>query len=184
MKLNKKTTQQGFSVLEFIIVFVFIGMLTALVVVAMDSSRVSGRNAARITQINEYRKAFELYYSDHGHYPVARAGEDIVEEKVMCLGDYSDDKCWIDGTSVSESSEMIDALTPEYMRMIPYGSNQLFAEGNEHLYTGMIYFYQNFGDVYSVKYFMEGLNQDCKLPKTGTGVKLGQDTLCTYIFTP
>lgn len=60
---------QGFTLLELLIVIAIIGVLSIVVVVALDSSRAGSRDANRASQMQEFLKAFELYYTEAGSYP-------------------------------------------------------------------------------------------------------------------
>lgn len=59
----------GFTLLELLIVVAIIGLLAAIVVVALNGAREGGRDGGRKTQVQEFIKALELYYSDNGVYP-------------------------------------------------------------------------------------------------------------------
>lgn len=171
--------RHGFTLIELLIVVGIIGILSAIAIVSLSESREKGRNAARVSQINEYRKAFELYYSETGHYPMFGSGQTAV----MCLGDYSDNRCWQNGTSVSERGTFEAAIVPNYLRVMPAGESTLFGQGGSNTYEGMTYRHQNYGSGYTIQYFIEGNDQDCVLGGA-TGSNTGDDTLCTYNFTP
>jgi general secretion pathway protein G len=60
---------RGFTLVELLIVISIIGVIAAIVMVALDQSRTKGRDGQRKSQTNEVLKALELYYSDNGTYP-------------------------------------------------------------------------------------------------------------------
>lgn len=62
-------TSRGFTLLELLIVIAIIGILSVVVVVALDSSRAGSRDANRASQMQEFLKALELYYTEAGSYP-------------------------------------------------------------------------------------------------------------------
>ena len=73
-------SKQGFTLLELLIVIAIIGLLTAIILVAVDASKAKARDVGRATQLQEFMKALELYYIEHGVYPadgVADAGAAI-----------------------------------------------------------------------------------------------------------
>lgn len=177
--LFKREQSQGFTLVELIIVVGIIGILGAIVLAALGSSREEGRNAARVSQLQEYRKAFELYYTEAGQYPTFGAGVSAV----MCLGDYDDNRCWTNGTGVAERAAIADAIVPQYMKRIPAGESVMFGQGGANTFEGMTYRHQNYGGGYTLQYFMEGNNENCVLPGA-TGSNVGDDTLCTFDFTP
>lgn len=51
------------------VVIAIIGVLSAVVVSAVDSARAKARDAYRKSEILEVQKALDMYYSDHGSYP-------------------------------------------------------------------------------------------------------------------
>jgi len=68
-KNSDKVKNCGFTLIELLVVIAIIGVLIAIVVTALDQSRMKGRDGARKTQINEVLKALELHYSDGSGYP-------------------------------------------------------------------------------------------------------------------
>jgi prepilin-type N-terminal cleavage/methylation domain-containing protein len=62
-------TQDGFTLLELLVVISITGLLAAVLLVAMNSARVKARDAYRIQTTEEIAKAIELYYDDHHEYP-------------------------------------------------------------------------------------------------------------------
>lgn len=61
----------GFSFVEMIIVVAIVSMLATLVIVSVQSARISARDSRRISDINEIRSALSLYYSKYNQYPTA-----------------------------------------------------------------------------------------------------------------
>lgn len=72
MKKKKKESTQyrGFTLIELLVVIAIIGILASVVVVALDRSRAGSRDANRAAQLQEFLKAFELYYTGEGRYPL------------------------------------------------------------------------------------------------------------------
>ena len=172
-KQKNDNDQRGLTVVELLFVMSIVVVLSAIALAALNDSREKGRNAARIAQIQEYRKAFQIYHSDFGYYP----HESGTESGAVCLGDYDDDNCWLNGTSVSEQL-IADTITPKYMQRLPKGEAVSFGDSTSS-YEGMIYEYQDHGESYRLQYFMEGAGQNCFLPDT-TSYNIGDDTLCTF----
>jgi len=172
----KNSTRSGFTLIELLVVVAIIGIIASIVMVALSDSREHSRNVARVAQIKEYQKAFDLYYSDTGHYPMFGSGATAT----MCLGDYLDNACWANGTGNLERTAIPTAITPHYLGMIPAGEDIMFGQGGGTEYEGMIYIHQNYGKAYTIRYFMEGNDKDCLLDKT-TATNTGDDTLCTLV---
>lgn len=182
IKMKTESAQnknRGFTLIELIIVITIIAILTAIILAALGESREKSRNTARISQIQEYQKAFNLYYSGSGHYP--RFGDG--QTATMCLGDYDDNACWQGGNSIVERSVISDAVVPQYMGRIPEGETITFGQGSGATYEGMTYTHENYGKSYTIRYFMEGNNRPCVLDNT-TSSNVGDDTLCTLVVTP
>ena len=69
--MSKKlpSPKNGFTLIELLVVIAIIGILAAVVVVALDQARMKGRDGARKSQVQEILKGFELHYSDSSEYP-------------------------------------------------------------------------------------------------------------------
>lgn len=59
----------GFTLIELLVVIVIIGILATLTTVIFASVRSKARDAKRINDIAQIRKALELYNSEYGSYP-------------------------------------------------------------------------------------------------------------------
>lgn len=66
---TESRTSGGFTLIELLVVIAIIGVLASIVAMALDQSRMKGRDAARKTQSQELIKALEIYYSDNNVYP-------------------------------------------------------------------------------------------------------------------
>ena len=84
MPFDTKYTK-GFTLLELLVVIAIIGVLSAVVLASLNSSREKASNSAILSQMNEYQKALELYYSDTGVYP--HNWSNALRARVLCLGD-------------------------------------------------------------------------------------------------
>jgi len=73
--------KSGFTLIELLVVVAIIGLLASIVLFALDQSRQKGRDANRASQMQEFVKAFELYYLENGVYPddgVLNGGEAVL----------------------------------------------------------------------------------------------------------
>lgn len=59
----------GFSLMELLLVMVFISLLAALVMPVATSSVLRAKEAALKEDLYEMRKALDGYYADHAKYP-------------------------------------------------------------------------------------------------------------------
>ena len=66
---NNSLVRNGFTLIELLVVIAIIGVLASIVIAALSSSRVSARDAERVSDIRQIRYALELYRSDFNAYP-------------------------------------------------------------------------------------------------------------------
>jgi type II secretion system protein G len=64
-----KNNKKGFTILELLVVVAIIGLLSAIVLASLNSSRSKGRDAKRIEDMRQFVNALELYYNAKGVYP-------------------------------------------------------------------------------------------------------------------
>jgi len=64
-----KSDKTGFTLIELLVVIAIIGTLSGMVLVAMTDTRAKARDARRVSDIYQIRKALELYYADNNQYP-------------------------------------------------------------------------------------------------------------------
>ncbi len=67
MTLNRK--QQGFTIVELLIVIVVIGILAALVITTFTGINKKARDTERTTDIKALHGQIEAYYAQNGKYP-------------------------------------------------------------------------------------------------------------------
>jgi len=104
MKQNKK--RKGFTLLEILLVIAAIGILAAIVLVAINPNRqiAQARNAQRRSDINTIYKALEQYLIDNKAYPTS------IDEtkKDICISANTPANCIT-----------LDELVPTYLSSIP-----------------------------------------------------------------
>jgi len=62
---------KGFTLIELLVVIAIIGILAGIVLAALGSSRTSGADAKRVSEIRQIQYALELYRNINGSYPCA-----------------------------------------------------------------------------------------------------------------
>ncbi|GEM_PF-357962 len=66
-----KNTKRGFTLIEILVVIAIIGILSSVVLASLAVSRAKARDARRIADLEEVKKALELYYDSNGEYPIS-----------------------------------------------------------------------------------------------------------------
>ena len=69
-----KFHEKGFTLIELLVVIAIIGLLSSIVLESVNAAREKARDARRISDLKQLQKAVELYYDDHGQYPVSCRG--------------------------------------------------------------------------------------------------------------
>lgn len=64
-----KNKSLGFTLIELLVVISIIGLLSSVVLSALNGARSRARDTQRISDIGEVKKALALYYDKHGYYP-------------------------------------------------------------------------------------------------------------------
>jgi len=67
MKINRN--QQGFTIVELLIVIVVIGILAGLVITTFTGIQQKARNTERQTDVKAIHGQVEAYYAQNGRYP-------------------------------------------------------------------------------------------------------------------
>jgi len=66
---NQKNIKTGFTLIELLVVVAILGLLASIIMVSLSRARSSARDAKRIAEINQMKKAVEIYYINHNEYP-------------------------------------------------------------------------------------------------------------------
>lgn len=67
--IKLKKNQEGFSVIELLIVLVVIGILAAIVVATYSGIQAKSRNTTRQKDIKALQTQLESFFSNNGYYP-------------------------------------------------------------------------------------------------------------------
>ncbi|WKZ24480.1 MAG: prepilin-type N-terminal cleavage/methylation domain-containing protein [Patescibacteria group bacterium] len=63
--------KKAFTLIELLVVIAIIGVLSTLVIVSLNNSRTSARDAKRLNDLKAMANALELYYANNNSYPQA-----------------------------------------------------------------------------------------------------------------
>ncbi len=67
--VSLKKRNQGFTIIELLIVILVIGILALLVITTYSGIKAKNRNATRQTDIQLIRSGLEAFFSQNGYYP-------------------------------------------------------------------------------------------------------------------
>ncbi len=125
-KIQEKKNE-GFTLVELIIVIVVIGILAAIILVAYNGVTANAKDTARIAKIKEISKAIELYQATNGYYPKI---QDASGNETTC--DYHGEN-W---GHCDRNKDLSDALAP-YIKIDPtsLSSTAPDAVGSNYYYT-------------------------------------------------
>jgi type II secretion system protein G len=60
---------RGFTLIELLVVIAIIGLLSSVVLASLSQTRSKSRDSRRIADLDQIRKALEIYYHNLGDYP-------------------------------------------------------------------------------------------------------------------
>ncbi len=66
--------KKGFTLIELLVVIAIIGILSSVVVVSLNSARAKARDAKRVADLGEVKKALTLYFDTNQNYPDTLSG--------------------------------------------------------------------------------------------------------------
>ena len=113
LKLRDK--QQGFTIVELLIVIVVIGVLAAISIVAYNGVTAKARDAQRAQDMKIIAKALEMYYVDNGEFPASQCGSG---GRPACPDPKKENSSW--ATTADGSWNVLEyALVPKYISALP-----------------------------------------------------------------
>jgi prepilin-type N-terminal cleavage/methylation domain-containing protein len=71
VKFAPLAIRRAFTLVELLVVIAIIGLLSSVAVVSLSGARSKARDAKRLADIVQIRKALELYYSVNNQYPAS-----------------------------------------------------------------------------------------------------------------
>ncbi len=73
MYKKEKGKEKGFTLIELLVVIAIIAILSTVVMAGLNSARLKGRDAKRLSDIKQLQAALELFYDSCQGYPVSGA---------------------------------------------------------------------------------------------------------------
>ena len=106
--------KKSFTLIELLVVIAIIGILVAFAMVSLGGTRAKARDARRLADLNTFKTALEMYFSDHDQYPIWTSG------------------CIEDTNATSSPFLAGSGFIPNYMRQIP--KDPLYGKGHCYYY--------------------------------------------------
>lgn len=114
----------GFTLIELLVVIAIIGMLSSVVLASLNSARAKARDSRRISDLRQVQNAVEMYYHDHGTYPLTTTHAD---------GGWGGWGSQCSGGGSLAADQVIVGLVPTYMPAFP-SDPAMNVSGNQNCY--------------------------------------------------
>lgn len=70
MKKNPREKNNGFTLVELLVVVAIIGLLSMMVVISVRNIKAKARDAERVSAMNSIATVLNLYHNDYNLYPI------------------------------------------------------------------------------------------------------------------
>lgn len=190
MGLHKKikSTTDGFTLVELLIVIVIIAILSAISIVSYNGIRERAEGAQYVAAFDAYEKAIMMYYNQYDSYPIV----DNPDKPYACLGsgytqtaDFTTGECFkvaghvfgvVNATTNNEFQKVMSG-----MPILP--SKSSLSSGDEYV-RGIFYYSTNAGNFKQAElsYYARG-NQQCgRGSKDVFDIDSEKLTICTKVW--
>lgn len=137
IKIRKNFISRGFTLIELLVVVAIIGLLSSIVLASLNTARIKGADAARISDVQSIKTALELYYNDHSGYPTSNGSSN--------------------GDVLLSDTVLTGELTPNYIPSMPA---LLVADGDHYFALGATSGVQTVG--YDMLIYIASTNSWCR----------------------
>lgn len=150
--LKNRIKQNGFTIIELLIVIAIIGILALLVLTNFQGAQARGRDTVRQTDINAMYQKLEEYFNNNGTYPTAGINSAAaqttfpgIDPEALIDSDGVDvEVIYTDGASIS-TPDPSSSSTSEYILVI-YGTGCTAGATDNSCNKYTIASYQETGD--------------------------------------
>ena len=109
------TRKKGFTLIELLVVVAIIGVLASMVMSSLNDARQKSREARWQSEMRAVQTALELYYLDHGSYPLATSWHGYTAS--FGSHDLSGPNAYIGNAGTGTAD-----FTPSYIATLPYAA--------------------------------------------------------------
>jgi prepilin-type N-terminal cleavage/methylation domain-containing protein len=116
---SHKLTSRGFTLIELLVVISIIGLLSSVVLAALNTARNKAYDAHRFSDLNQIDIALQNYYADNGSYPSTSG-----HYYSYCGGTPFN----LNNPASQGAAPVIpNSFTPTYIATIPVGPKQVYS---------------------------------------------------------
>ncbi len=176
MWYKNRIYNQGFTLGELLVAIAVISVLSTIVLVSSAGSREKALNSKRVSLVEQYITAFEMYRQDNGSYPDASTN-------TYCLGDEPDGSCGLGNEDVSENGPFNNTIKPYIVGLPTLPDLNLInpVDSGDTSWDGATYRCVTSSNCkqYEIQWYMQGPNM--QLCGQGSAISsISDDTNCLY----
>lgn len=171
---KQDTTNDGFTLVELLIVIVVIAILATISIVAYTNIQRRAENAKTISGVTQYVTILHSYKVLNGDYPTTAGGG-----RYSCLGTgYAGDVCHVsDGSEMGVNDDAFNAAVRTVASSLPQLSTKMLTISGTQSTAGGSFHYNS----KMIRYHLAGTNQECSAGGTGYSYN-GTTTQCRIIL--